>query len=65
MLTDIHGVDPPHFKADLGEHSFRDSSRRKRRKHPPTIDRTSEPGPGEDGFELQRHASVDHVDIQA
>ena len=66
MLTDIHGVDPTQFKANLGEHSSQDGSRKKRRKHPAEVnDGTRDSDTGEDGLELHYATSVEHLDIQA
>ena len=66
MLADIHGVDPTQFKANLEEHSFRDGSRKKRRKHRAEVDdRTKESNPVEDELELHSDPSVEHLDIQA
>ena len=66
MLADIHGVDATRFKADLEEHSFRDGSRKKSRKHRAEVDdRTEESNPGDDGLELHGDASVERLDIQA
>ena len=65
MLADIHGVDPTQFKANLEEHSFRDDSRRKRRKHLAEAEEgTGEPHSG-DGLELHGDLSPEHLDIQA
>ena len=66
MLADIHGVDPTQFKANLEERSFRDGSRKKRRKHLAQVDDGArESNPGEDGLELHCEPSVEHLDIQA
>ena len=66
MLADIHGVDPTQFKANLDEHSFRDGSRKKRRKHLAEVnDGPRDSNTGEDGLELHCDSSVEHLDIQA
>ena len=65
MLADIHGVDPTQFKANLDEHSFRDGSRKKRRKHLAQIDEAARESNPEDGLELHCEPSVEHLDIQA
>jgi len=66
MLTDIHGVDPTQFRANLGEQPPRDGSRKKRRKHSAEAEEgTRESEPGEDALELHHDASVEHLDIQA
>ena len=66
MLADIHGVDPTQFKANLGDHSSQDGSRKKRRKHPAEAnDETRDLHTGEDGLELCYKASVERLDIQA
>ena len=65
MLVDIHGVDPTQFKANLGEHTSQDGSRKKRRKHPGAVnDGSRDSDTGEDGLELHE-ASAEHLDIQA
>jgi hypothetical protein len=66
MLTDIHGVDPTQFRANLGEQPSRDGSRKKRRRQSAELEagaRDSEIG--DDGPELNQEASVEHLDIQA
>jgi len=65
MLADIHGVDPTQFKANLEEHSFRDGSRKKRRKHSAEVDDGIKESNPEDGLELHSDPSVEHLDIQA
>lgn len=66
MLADIHGVDATQFKANLEEHSFRDGSRKKRRKHRAEADDgTEESTPGDNGLELHGDSSVERLDIQA
>ena len=66
MLADIHGVDATQFKANLEEHSFRDGSRKERRKHrAETDERTEESNLGDDGLELHGDSSVERLDIQA
>ena len=66
MVADIHWVDPTQFKANLKGHSFRDGSRKKRRKHSAEVEEgTRESEPGEHGLEIHPDASVEHLDIQA
>ena len=65
MLADIHGVDPTQFKANLDEHSFRDGSRKKRRKHRAEVDDGTKESDPVVGLELHADSSVEHLDIQA
>jgi hypothetical protein len=66
MRTDIHGVDPTQFKANLKEHSFRDGSRKRPRKNLVDVrDGTNEGDTGEDRLEPHCDSSVEHLDIQA
>lgn len=66
MLTDIHGVDPTQFRANLGEQPTRDGSRKKRRKHPATVEaETRESETGEVGLQLHHDTALEHLDVQA
>ena len=66
MLTDIHGVDPTKFRANLGEQPSRDGSRKKRRKPSAELEAgTRDSETGEDGLELHQDTSVEHLDIEA
>ena len=66
MLADIHGVDPTQFKPNLDEHSFRDGSRKKRRKHLAEVGNTrKESNPRDDGLELHSDPFVERLDVQA
>jgi hypothetical protein len=65
MLTDIHGVDPTQFRANLGEQPSRDGSRKKRRQQSAELEAGTRDETGDDGLEPHHEASVEHLDIQA
>ena len=65
MLTDIHGVDPTQFRANLGEQPSRDGSRKKRRQQSTELETGTRDETGDDGLEPHQEASVEHLDIQA